>query len=145
MDGQPIRILLVEDNPGDIRLTKEALVDSKIRNTLEIVEDGREALRYLRKEGSYKNAATPDLVLLDLDLPEISGREVLETIKSDKNLKYIPVVILTVSQSDQDIIKSYGDMANAYVMKPLDLEQFIKVIRSIEDFWLTIVKLPGRQ
>lgn len=140
----PIKILLVEDNPGDIRLTKEALRDSKINNTLDIVEDGTDALNYLRKKGKYKKSSTPDLILLDLDLPTLSGREVLEDVKKDTELKHIPIVVLTVSQSDTDVLNSYGMQANAYVTKPLDLDQFITVIRSIENFWFTIVKLPGR-
>ena len=146
MDTQfaPIKILLVEDNPGDVRLSKEALRDSKINNTLEVVEDGQEALDFLRKKGKYKKVATPDLILLDLDLPTMSGREVLEIVKSDKELHMIPIVILTVSQSDQDILRSYDMQANAYVNKPVDLDQFIEVIRSIENFWFTIVKLPHR-
>lgn len=141
--AEPIKILLVEDNPGDIRLTKEALKDSKIHNTLEIVEDGDEALDYLHKRGKYKNATRPDLVLLDLDLPNTSGREVLEKAKGDPGLKRIPFVVLTISKSDQDILNSYDMQANAYINKPIDLDQFIKVIHSIEDFWLTIVKLPS--
>lgn len=140
--AEPIKILLVEDNPGDIRLTREALKDSKIHNTLEVVEDGREALAYLKNEGKYKDSTRPDLVLLDLDMPNTTGREVLQEVKSDPNLKSIPLVVLTVSKSDQDILNSYDMQANAYVNKPLDLDQFIKVIRTIEDFWFTIVKLP---
>jgi chemotaxis family two-component system response regulator Rcp1 len=140
----PIKILLVEDNPGDVRLTQEALKDSKINNTLDIVEDGHEAMEYLHKTGKFKNAETPDLILLDLDLPTMSGREVLELVKADKKLHVIPIVVLTVSQADQDILRSYDMQANAYVNKPVDLDQFIHVIRSIENFWFTIVKLPRR-
>jgi chemotaxis family two-component system response regulator Rcp1 len=140
----PIEILLVEDNPGDTRLIQEALKDSKIYNTLNTVEDGRAALQYLRKEGDYAKASTPDLVLLDLDLPHISGREVLEEVKADKKLRQIPIVILTVSPSEQDVLNSYDMHVNAYIKKPLDLDQFVKVIGTIEDFWFTIVKLPGR-
>jgi len=140
----PIEILLVEDNPGDTRLIKEALKDSKIYNTLNTVEDGRAALRYLKREGDYAHAAKPDLILLDLDLPHISGREVLEQVKADTELRHIPVVILTVSPSEQDVLNSYDMHVNAYIKKPLDLDQFVKVIGTIEDFWFTIVKLPGR-
>lgn len=140
----PIKILLVEDNPGDVRLTKEALKDSKINNTLDVVEEGSDAIDYLHKRGKYKKVTTPDLILLDLDLPNMSGREVLETVKSNPLFRLIPIVILTVSQSDQDVLRSYDMQANAYVTKPLDLDQFIEVIRSIENFWFTIVKLPGR-
>lgn len=140
----PIKILLVEDNPGDVRLTKEALRDSKIFNTLEVVEDGLEAMNFLHKKGKYRNVEIPDLILLDLDLPNMSGREVLENIKTDLDLRMIPVVVLTVSQSEQDVLKSYDMQANAYVNKPVDLDQFIHVIKSIENFWFTIVKLPHR-
>jgi chemotaxis family two-component system response regulator Rcp1 len=140
----PIEILLVEDNPGDTRLIQEALKDSKIYNTLNTVEDGRAALEYLQKKGEYAKASTPDLILLDLDLPHISGREVLEQIKADKKLLHIPVVILTVSPSEQDVLNSYDMHVNAYIKKPLDLDQFVRVIGTIEDFWFTIVKLPGR-
>jgi CheY-like chemotaxis protein len=141
----PIKILLVEDNPGDVRLTIEALKESKIHNTVDVVEDGPEALAYLRKEGKYANVNTPDLILLDFDLPLLSGNEVLEQVKADKNLRLIPIVVLTVSQSEQDILRAYDLQANAYVNKPIDLDQFIAVIRSIENFWFTIVKLPGRE
>ena len=144
LNAEPIKILLVEDNPGDVRLTQEALKDSKIHNTLEIVEDGQEALDYLRKKGKYKNATRPDLVLLDLDLPNTSGREVLEIAKSDESLKQIPFIVLTISKSDKDVLHSYDMQANAYVNKPLDLDQFVHVIHSIEDFWFTIVKLPNK-
>lgn len=141
---KPIKILLVEDNPGDARLIKEALKDSKIYNTLETVNDGRQALAYLRKDGDYKKATTPDLILLDLDLPHVSGREVLELVKADKKLRVIPIVVLTVSPSDQDVLNAYDMHVNAYIKKPLDLDQFVTVIKTIEDFWFTIVKLPGR-
>lgn len=143
-DFLPIKILLVEDNPGDVRLTIEALKDSKIHNTLDVVEDGQDALEYLNKEGKYANMSTPDLILLDFDLPTLSGKEVLEKVKADKNLRLIPIIVLTVSQSEQDILRAYALQANAYVNKPIDLDQFIAVIRSIESFWFTIVKLPGR-
>jgi two-component system, chemotaxis family, response regulator Rcp1 len=143
-DFSPIKILLVEDNPGDARLTIEALKDCRIHNTLDIVEDGPDALAYLHKEGMYANMTTPDLILLDFDLPTLPGREVLEQVKADKNLRHIPIIVLTVSQSEQDIIRAYDLQANAYVNKPIDLDQFIAVVRSIESFWFTIVKLPRR-
>jgi CheY-like chemotaxis protein len=143
--GKLIDILLVEDNEGDARLAREAMRDSKIRNTLHHVLDGEEAMACLRKEGRFAGAPRPDLILLDLNLPKKDGRQVLAEIKSDEELKRIPVVILTVSSDEQDILKSYNLHANCYVTKPIDLDQFIKVIRSIEDFWLTIVKLPNGQ
>ena len=139
---QPIEILLVEDNPGDIRLTIEALKESKINNVLNYVEDGNQALAYLQKEGKYKDVSTPDLILLDLDMPNVSGREVLESVKQDPELKRIPIVVLTISESDQDVLKAYDMQANAYVRKPIDLDQFIKVVQSIEDFWFAVVKYP---
>jgi CheY-like chemotaxis protein len=140
----PIQILLVEDNPGDTRLIQEALKESRVYNTLNTVEDGRQALQYLRKEGKYADATMPDLILLDLDLPHISGREVLEQVKADKALRSIPIVILTVSPSEQDVVQSYDMHVNAFIRKPLDLDQFVRVISSIENFWFTIVKLPGK-
>ena len=140
--GKPVEILLVEDNPADVRLMKEALKDGKMRNNLHVVEDGVEAMAYLRREGNYSNAVTPDIVLLDLNLPKKSGIEVLQEIKGDENLKKTPVVILTTSKSEEDIVKSYNLHANCYITKPVDLEQFIKVVKTTEDFWLTIVKLP---
>lgn len=139
---QPIDILLVEDNPGDARLAKEALYDSKLKNNLFIVNDGVEAMSYLRKEGKYAKMPTPDLVLLDLNLPRKDGREVLKEIKEDVDLKRIPVVILTMSRAEEDVLKSYDLHANCFISKPIDLNQFLKVVHSIEDFWLTIVKLP---
>lgn len=141
--GKPIDILLVEDNPGDARLAKEALKDSKLKNNLHIAEDGIEAMEFLNKKGQFANAPRPDLILLDLNLPRKDGREVLADIKSDESLKRIPVVILTTSQAEEDIIKSYNLHANCFITKPIDLNQFIKVVKSIEDFWLTIVKLPN--
>jgi two-component system, chemotaxis family, response regulator Rcp1 len=138
----PINILLVEDNPGDARLATEALRDSKISNNLTWVKNGVEAMEFLRKEGIYSNANKPDLVFLDLNMPKKDGREVLAEIKSDAELRSIPVVILTVSKAEQDIIKSYDLHANCYVTKPLDFEQFIQVVKSIEEFWFTIVRLP---
>jgi CheY-like chemotaxis protein len=143
-DILPVKILLVEDNPGDIRLVVEALKDCKIHNILDIVEDGVDALAYLRKEGGYADVEAPDLILLDFDLPTMSGKEVLEQVKLDKSLRLIPVIVLTVSQSEQDILRAYDLQANAYVTKPIDLDQFLTIIRSIENFWFTIVKLPGR-
>jgi chemotaxis family two-component system response regulator Rcp1 len=139
--GVPIEILLVEDNPGDVRLTKEALKDAKVRNNLHVAVDGVEALAFLRQHGAHAAAPRPDVILLDLNLPKKNGREVLEEIKHDDGLRHIPVVILTTSQAEQDIVESYRLRANAYVTKPVDLEQFLKVVRSIEEFWLEIVKL----
>ena len=140
--GKPIEILLVEDNPGDVRLTQEALKDGKVLNKLHVVNDGVEAMAFLRREGKYANAVRPDLVLLDLNLPKKDGREVVAEIKSDSDLKRIPVVILTVSKLEEDIIKTYDLHANCYIIKPIDLERFIEVVRAIENFWLAIVKLP---
>jgi len=139
----PIEILLVEDNPGDARLAFEALKDSKLKNNLYLATDGVEAMDFLRKRGKFIDVPRPDLILLDLNLPRKDGREVLAEIKNDENLKRIPVVILTISKAEEDILKSYNLHANCYVTKPLDLDQFIKVVRSIEDFWLSIVKLPN--
>jgi CheY-like chemotaxis protein len=139
---QPIEILLVEDNPADVRLTIEALKDGKIQNRLAVAKDGVEALEYLRRIGAFHNAARPDLVLLDLNLPRKDGREVLEEMKADSDLRRIPVVVLTTSASDADIIKSYDLHANCYITKPVDLEQFMHVVQHIQDFWLSIVKLP---
>jgi len=137
-----IEILLVEDNPGDVRLTVEALRDAKILNNLNVVTDGAEALAFLRREGKYADVRRPELILLDLNLPKKDGREVLAEIKGSENLKAIPVVILTSSSAEQDIVKSYSLHANCYITKPVDLDQFIKVVKSIENFWLTVVKLP---
>lgn len=136
------KILLVEDNPGDVRLTREALKEGKILNDLSVVGDGVEALAYLRREDGYAGAERPDLILLDLNLPKKDGREVLEEIKGDGDLKKIPVVVLTTSAAERDILKAYDLHANCYITKPVDLGQFIKVVQLIEDFWLTIVKLP---
>ena len=143
MDTMAIEILLVEDNPGDVRLTRQAVKDGKIRNRLHVAGDGVEALAYLRREGAYADAPRPDLILLDLNLPKKDGREVLAEIKADEQLKQIPVVVLTTSSSEQDILKTYGLHANCYVTKPVDLEQFIEVVQAIESFWFTIVKLPS--
>lgn len=141
---RPIEILMVEDNPGDVRLTVEALKEGKVRNNLHIAEDGVEALAFLRRQGRYAEAPRPDLILLDLNLPKKNGREVLEEIKEDPDLRRIPVVILTVSQAEQDIVKSYNLHANCYITKPVDLDQFLDVVKSIENFWLTVVMLPPR-
>ncbi|MFO8010467.1 MAG: response regulator [Dehalococcoidia bacterium] len=140
---EPIEILLVEDNPGDARLAIEALKEAKVQNNIHHVEDGVEAMEFVRKQGKYSNDVRPDIVLLDLNLPKKDGREVLEEIKSDPDLKRIPVVVMTVSQAEEDILRSYNLHANCYITKPIDLDQFIKVVRSVEDFWLTIVKLPN--
>ncbi len=139
---RPIEILLVEDNPGDVRLTQEVFKEGKIRNRMSVAWNGEEALSYLRKEGRFSDAIRPDLILLDLNLPRKGGREVLAEIKADPRLKCIPVVILTTSQADQDISESYKQHANCYIVKPVDLDHFIGVVRSIEGFWLQIVKLP---
>ncbi len=140
--GKPVEILLVEDNPGDVRLTIEGLKEGKVKNNLHVVEDGVEALAFLHKEGKYADAVQPDLILLDLNLPKKDGREVLTAIKSDNHLCHIPVVVLTTSKAEQDILKAYSLHANCYITKPVDLDQFISVVESIEDFWFTIVKLP---
>jgi two-component system, chemotaxis family, response regulator Rcp1 len=142
--ARPIEILLVEDNPGDMRLTKEALKEGKIANNLSVVKDGAEAISYLKKEDGYINANSPDLILLDLNLPKKNGQEVLVAIKSDKNLKCIPVIILTSSKLEDDILETYENQANCYIVKPVDLRQFLEVVKSIEDFWFTIVKLPPK-
>jgi len=138
----PVEILLVEDNPGDVRLTQEALKESKVTNNLSVAEDGVEALAFLKREGKYADAPRPDLLLLDLNLPKKDGRELLEEIKVEENLRRIPVVVLTTSKAEEDIIRMYDQHANCYITKPIDFDQFIAVIKSIEDFWLTIVKLP---
>ena len=139
-----VEILLVEDNPGDVRLTQEALKETKVLNRLNVVKDGVEAINYLRHAKGYEEAVTPDLILLDLNLPRKDGREVLQDIKADPQLRHIPVVILTVSQAEQDIMKTYDLHANCYITKPINLDQFVEVVKAIEDFWLTIVKLPPR-
>lgn len=142
--GKAIDILLVEDNPGDVRLAMEALKESKMHNNIFVVEDGVEAMDFLRRNGKYKDMPRPDLVLLDLNLPRKSGREVLAEVKTDDTLKRIPVVVLTVSRDEEDILNAYNIHANCYVTKPIDFEQFIKITRTIEEFWLTIVKLPPK-
>ena len=141
--GRPVEFLLAEDIPGDVRLTKEALRESKISNNLNVVPDGVEAMAFLRREGKYADAPRPDVILLDLNLPKKDGREVLAEVKADPVLRLIPVVIITSSEAEQDVLKTYELYANCYVTKPVDLEQFIKVIQSIETFWLTIVTLPS--
>jgi two-component system, chemotaxis family, response regulator Rcp1 len=143
--GEPVEILLVEDNPGDVRLTKEALREGKVYNNLHWAKDGVEALEFLRREGKHAKAPRPDIILLDLNLPKKDGREVLEIIKGDEQLKYIPVVVLTTSKAEEDVVKSYALHANCYVTKPVDLEKFIVVVKSIDRFWLTVVTLPPAQ
>jgi len=138
----PIEILLVEDSPADVRLTREALKEEKLHMNLHVVGDGVEAMQYLRKEGKYAKAVRPDLLLLDLNLPKKDGREVLQEIKSDDQLKTIPTVVLTVSKAEEDVLKTYNLHANCFITKPLDLNQFSRVVKSIKEFWLTIVKLP---
>ena len=141
---KPIEILLVEDSPSDAQLAIEALQSAKIANHLNHVEDGVEAMQFLRREGPYREAARPDLILLDLNLPRKDGREVLAEIKADPNLRRIPVVVLTTSQAEEDILRAYNLNANCYVTKPMGLDQFLKVVKCIEEFWLEIVKLPGQ-
>jgi chemotaxis family two-component system response regulator Rcp1 len=137
-----IDILLVEDDPGDVRLTREALKEGKVLNTLQVVGDGIAALEYLRHEGRYSKSPHPDIILLDLNLPKMDGRELLAKIKTDSKLRRIPVVILTTSKAEEDILKSYDLHANCYITKPVDMDQFINVVKSVEKFWFTIVKLP---
>jgi chemotaxis family two-component system response regulator Rcp1 len=140
--GKPIEILLVEDNPGDVRLTREALKDAKVPNSLHVARDGEEAMEFLCRKGNHADAPRPDLVILDLNLPRKDGREVLAEIKADEVLKRIPVVILTTSKTEADVLKSYNLHANCFVTKPLDLDRFIGVVQAIEDFWFTVVRLP---
>jgi CheY-like chemotaxis protein len=142
--GIPVEILLVEDNPGDVRLAREGLSECKIRNNLHVVDDGVKAMAFLRRQDGYAKAPRPDIVLLDLNLPRKDGREVLREVKEDEDLRTIPVVVLTTSKADEDILRSYSLHANCYVTKPMGLQQFLDVVRSIEDFWFTIVKLPPR-
>jgi CheY-like chemotaxis protein len=143
-NAEPIEILMVEDNPRDARLAEEALKDSKVKNNLYHVKDGMSAMRFLYQEAEYAHAPHPDLVLLDLNLPRKDGREVLEEIKEDPELKLIPVVVLTTSEAERDLVRTYGLHANAYVVKPIDLDRFIEVVQAIEDFWFAIVKLPPK-
>ena len=140
--GHPVEILLVEDNAGDVRLTMEALKEAKVRNRLHVARDGVEAMAFLRQQGEYADAPRPDVILLDLNMPRKIGREVLAEVKADEDLRRIPVVILTISQAEEDILKAYDLHANCYITKPVDLNQFLAVVQAIENFWLTIVKLP---
>jgi CheY-like chemotaxis protein len=140
-----VNILLVEDNPGDADLAREALKSSKMNNNLQVVDDGEKAMAYLRREGPYSEAPRPDLILLDLNLPKKDGRQVLAEIKSDEALMRIPVVILTTSRAEEDVLKTYNLHANCYITKPIDLNQFLHVVRSIENFWLSIVVLPPKE
>jgi CheY-like chemotaxis protein len=141
--GPAIEILLVEDNPGDVRLTREVLKEGRIRNTLNVASDGVEALDMLHRKGVHANTKPQDLILLDLNLPKLNGREVLAAIKADPDLKHIPVVVLTTSSAEEDVLSAYDLHANCYITKPVDLDQFVRVVQSIEDFWLSIVRLPG--
>ena len=140
--NRAVEILLVEDNPGDVRLTQEAFKEGKLRNRLHVVRDGEEALAHLHRHGPYARAVRPDIILLDLNLPKKDGREVLAEIKEDPELKRIPVVVLTTSRAEQDILQAYDLHANCYITKPVDLEQFLRVVQAVEEFWLQIVKLP---
>ena len=139
-----IDVLLVEDDPGDVLMTREAFADNKVTNRLSVVSDGVSALEYLRKEGEYADVTTPDLILLDLNLPRMDGREVLSALKQDERLRSIPVVVLTTSEAEEDIVRSYSLHANAYVTKPVDFDRFIEVVRQIDEFFVTVVRLPGR-
>ncbi len=142
-EGKPVEILLVEDNPGDVRLTIEAFRENKIFNHLSIVKDGVEAMEFLHRKTAYADAQRPDIILLDLNMPRKNGREVLAELKQDRDLKRIPVVVLTTSRAEQDILEAYDLNANCYIHKPVDIEQFSKVVKSIKEFWFTIVKLPS--
>ncbi len=139
----PLNVLLVEDSPTDVLITQEALKEAKLLTELHVVEDGVEAIAFLRKEGQYAGAPRPDLIILDLNLPRKDGREVLADIKNDEKLKVIPVVVMTVSQAEEDILKAYGLHANCYITKPVHFESFVKVVRAIESFWFTVVSLPS--
>ena len=143
-NNEPIEILLVEDNPGDARLAVEALKESKINNSLYHVEDGFEAMRFLRRQEEYAGVPVPDLILLDLNLPRKDGREVLAEVKEDPRLRLIPVVVMTSSEAERDLVRTYGLHANAYVVKPIDIDDFVEVVQAVKDFWLTIVKLPPK-
>jgi CheY-like chemotaxis protein len=144
VSGEPIQVLLVEDDPGDVLMTQEAFADYKLGNNLHVVNNGVDALAFLRNEGEYADAPMPDLVLLDLNLPRMDGREVLAAIKDDENLRRIPVVVLTTSEAEEDVLRSYSLHANAYVTKPVDFERFIDVVRRIDEFFVTVVRLPSR-
>jgi len=139
-----IEVLLVEDDPGDVLMTREAFEEHKVVNRLSVVADGVSAMAYLRKEGEHAQAATPDLILLDLNLPRMDGREVLAAVKADERLKHIPVVVLTTSEAEEDVLRSYSLHANAYVTKPVDFDRFLQVVRQIDDFFVTVVRLPRR-
>jgi CheY-like chemotaxis protein len=141
--GQPIEVLLVEDDPGDVLLIQEAFADNKLLNNLNIVNDGEQALAYLRREGEYAAAPRPDLVLLDLNLPRKDGREVLQEVKTDESLRTIPVVVLTTSEAEEDVLRSYQLHANAYVPKPVDFDRFVSIVRQIDDFFVSVVRLPS--
>jgi len=141
-EARPIVVLLVEDNAGDVRLTREALKEGKVRNELVVVGDGIEAMALLRREGAHHDAVRPDLILLDLNIPRMDGREVLAEIKGDPSLKRIPVVVLTTSKAEEDILRTYDLHANCYITKPVDFEKFVSVVRTIDEFWLTVVRLP---
>lgn len=143
--NKEIKILLVEDNEGDIVLTMQALKKANVTNGLSIVRDGDEALKYLRNKGKFENSETPDLILLDINLPKVDGIEVLTEIKNDENLRVIPVVMLTTSESENDIVRSYNNHANCYITKPVDFKKFMEVVQMIKDFWISIVKLPGHE
>ena len=142
--GEPIEILMVDDSMGDVRLAQEALKEARVRNRLSVVHDGEQAMAFLRREDGYGDAPRPDLVLLDLNMPRMDGREVLAQIKSDPDLRSIPVVVLTTSEAEADIVKAYDLHANAYITKPVDLEAFLDAVKVVEEFWLTVVRLPGR-
>lgn len=142
-DNKPVEILLVEDNPGDVRLTMEALKEGRLLNHVSVAEDGVEALAFLRQKGKYANEARPDLILLDLNLPKKDGREVLAEIKEDPELRHIPVVVLTTSTAEQDVLRTYDLHANCYISKPVDFDQFIQVVKSVGDFWFSVVILPS--
>ena len=141
---EPIEILLVEDNPGDARLTLEAMREAKVRNRIHVVEDGVEAMEFLRRQGRFGEAPRPDLILLDLNLPRKDGREVLAEVKADPELKRIPVVVLTTSRAEEDVLRAYNLHANCYVTKPVDLEQFMKIVGQIDEFWVKVVTLPRK-
>ena len=143
-DPKPVEVLLIEDDPGDVLMTREAFDENKVANRLTVMSDGAAAMAYLRKEGEHADAPTPDLVLLDLNLPRMDGREVLAAMKSDDQLRRIPVVVLTTSEAEEDVLRSYALHANAYVTKPVDFERFIDVVRQIDDFFLSVVRLPSR-
>jgi CheY-like chemotaxis protein len=142
--GRPIDVLLVEDDPGDVLMTQEAFKDYKVANSLHVVTNGEDAIAYLRREGPFADAPVPDLVLLDLNLPRRDGREVLREVKNDRELRRIPIVVLTTSDAEEDVLASYDLHANAYVRKPVDFEQFLKAVRAIDDFFITVVRLPTR-